>query len=317
VLILVLDLNGHIILLNKKGHTILGYDEGELTGKDWIATCLPSGIRDEVTGVFQRLMTGKPELVEYRENPVVTKQGAIRLIAWHNALLRDREGRIVGSLSSGDDITERKYADERIRASLREKEVLLKEIHHRVKNNLQVISSLLNMQSKHVHEDVEAFRESMNRIKSMALIHDKLYRSEDLSRIHFADYISDLSHELMSTYATERGVELELHIDPLSFDVDTAIPLGLIISELVSNCLKHAFHGRLGGRITIHLESLGDQVLLSISDNGIGFPEGIDFRNTPSLGMQLVVTLVEQLEGSVLLNKEGGTEFRIVFGAAG
>jgi len=216
------------------------------------------------------------------------------------------------------EITDRKKAEEALKASLREKEVLLKEIHHRVKNNLQVMSSLLNLQSQYLSDPKtrDVFRVSMDRIKSMALIHDKLYRSEDLSGISFPGYAGDLVNDLVNTYAVGRGIRLNLDIDPVSFNIDTAIPLGLIINELVSNSLKHAFPGRDGGVLTISLHREDAHMILIVSDNGIGFPEGLDFTDTPSLGMQLVVTLVEQLEGTIELMKGEGTGFRIFFGAA-
>ena len=217
------------------------------------------------------------------------------------------------------DVTERKHAEDTLKASLREKEVLLKEIHHRVKNNLQVMSSLLNLQSRYLTDQkaVDIFRESMDRVKTMALIHDKLYRSEDLSRIYFPAYVSDLVHDLVSAYAPGKGIELRIDVDPISFDVDTAIPLGLIINELVSNAVKHGFPGEIGGTVGIGLSAEGSRLTLTVSDNGTGFPENLDFMNAPSMGMQLVVTLVEQIDGDVELKRGKGTEFRIIFQVEG
>ena len=213
------------------------------------------------------------------------------------------------------DVSERREAEERVVASLREKEVLLREIHHRVKNNLQVISSLLRMQSEYIRapEDVGPFRASMDRIKSMALIHDKLYRSLTLASVSLPDYIRDLAGGLLATYALEGGIEMELDVAPLSLEIDDAIPVGLILNELVSNAVKHAFSEGAGGMVGIRAEAKDGEIRLTISDNGAGFPEDLDFRDTPSLGMQLVVTLVEQLEGTIELNRSGGTEFRITF----
>ena len=213
------------------------------------------------------------------------------------------------------EITDRKQAEEALKTSLKEKEVLLKEIHHRVKNNLQVMSSLLNLQTQYLSDPKtrDIFRVSMDRIKSMALIHDKLYRSEDLSSISFPGYAGDLVRDLVNTYAVGRDITLNLNIDPVSFNIDTAIPLGLLINELVSNSLKHAFSGMEAGVITIDLGKEDGEVTLTVSDDGVGFPEGLDFTDTPSLGMQLVVTLVEQIEGTIELVRGKGTEFRIAF----
>jgi len=214
-----------------------------------------------------------------------------------------------------EDISDRKAAEEAMQASLREKETLLKEIHHRVKNNLQIMSSLLNLQTQHVHdpEALEALRVSVDRIKSMALIHDKLYRSKTLSSIFFPVYAGDLARDLIGAYAVGKAVVLNLDVDPASFGIETALPLGLIINELVANSLKHGFPGEEGGMITIGLYMDGDHGTLMVSDTGIGFPEGTDFRETQSMGMQLVMILVEQLDGTVDLQRGKGTEFRITF----
>ena len=207
-----------------------------------------------------------------------------------------------------------------MQASLKEKEILLKEIHHRVKNNLQVMSSLLNLQSQHLTDPkaLDALKVSMDRIKTMALIHDKLYRSEALSTIHFPGYVRDLVHDLINTYAVGKGIALNLDVEPVSFDLDTSIPLGLIINELVSNSLKHAFPGDQGGTITIGLHTREIPMLtLVVSDTGVGFPEDLDYMDTQSMGMQLVVILVEQLEGSIELKRGKGTEFIISFQTSG
>jgi PAS domain S-box-containing protein len=299
-------------------YTMLGYEPYEFPEnyESWRNLVHSDDLDRVEANIREHIKSGEGYAIELR---VRTRPGDWKWILTRGKVVeRDARGLALRMVGTHSDITERRRAEGLIKASLKEKEVLLKEIHHRVKNNLQVISSLLNMQSRHVHnESVGAFRESIDRIKSMTLIHDKLYRSENLSRIYFADYIADLSHELLRTYATDKRVELDLHVDPLSFDIDTAMPLGLIINELASNALKHAFPEKAGSKITIHLKSLGKEVILTISDNGIGFPENLDFRDTPSLGMQLVVTLVEQLEGTIELNGTEGTEFRITFPATG
>jgi PAS domain S-box-containing protein len=214
------------------------------------------------------------------------------------------------------DITERKRAEEQLRVALKEKEVLLKEIHHRVKNNLAVISSLLNMQSKYIKDrkTLEVFRESQNRVKTMALIHTKLYQSTDLARIDFADYIKKLAADLFDSYRLEPdSISLLLNVENVQLDVNVAIPCGLIINELLSNALKHAFpEGHRGEvRISLHLED--ETVTLMVADNGIGFPGDIDFRNTESLGLQLVTALVMQLGGEIELTRDKGSTFRISF----
>jgi len=212
------------------------------------------------------------------------------------------------------EVVERKKAEGQIMASLIEKEVLLKEIHHRVKNNLQIISSLLNLQSGTLsRESAAAFKESQSRIKSMALIHEMLYRSQDLARIDFADYVRSLTAFLARSYTTKPGTHITIDILDISLDIDTAIPCGLIINELVSNSLKYAFNDRPTGEIKVSLSYADGIYTLIVSDNGTGLPPGTDYRNTASLGLQLVNTLVDQIEGSIRLEPGTGTTFMITF----
>ncbi len=220
------------------------------------------------------------------------------------------------NLLLNQEISERIRAEEQIKTSLKEKEVLLKEVHHRVKNNMQVIISLLNMQSRYFTDTkaIDIFTASMDRIKSMALIHNKLYQSESLSCINISDYVRDLSRSLVSTYSVNAHIELNLDIDPLPLDIDTLMPLGILINELLANSLKHAFPEERSGRIDILLKTEdAQQLILTVSDNGIGIPPGLDYMDTKSMGMQLIITLVEQLEGTIELNRDQGTEFRVTF----
>ncbi len=214
------------------------------------------------------------------------------------------------------EIAERKRVEQQMMSSLQEKEVLLKEIHHRVKNNLQIISSLLSLQSEKLNgqDPARTFRESQDRIRSMALIHEKLYQARDISRVDFAEYTRSLTSYLFRSYVTGPGIDLAVDIDGISLDIDKAIPCGLIINELVSNSLKYAFPDRRPGQICIRLSGDGNGYSLVVEDDGAGLPPGLDFRNTPSLGLQLVNTLVDQLEGRIELLHGTGTVFRITFG---
>ena len=270
--------------------------------------------RDTVRTALARTMEqDEPYEPDYRS---VWPDESIHYITARGRLVRDSAGKPLKIYGIIWDISSRKLAEEALQASLKEKETLLKEIHHRVKNNLQVMSSLLNMQCQHLDDPtaLDALKVSMHRIKTMALIHDKLYRSENLSSIYFPGYASDLAHDLISTYALSKDIVLNLDIDPVSLDIDTAIPLGLIINELVSNALKHAFKGEEAGMITIGLYTENTHATLVVSDTGAGFPDEVDFMKTESMGMQLVVTLVEQLEGTIELKRNKGTEFTISFG---
>ncbi|WP_052374118.1 PAS domain S-box protein [Methanobacterium sp. SMA-27] len=215
-----------------------------------------------------------------------------------------------------DVITERKEAEEKIKSSLKEKEVLLQEIHHRVKNNMQIISSLLNLQTKYVdaEESVNILRESQNRVKSMAMIHEKLYQSDDLTHIQFVDYIPSLVLNLFYSYNVEiTQIEPIFEIEDISLNMETAVPCGLIISELVSNSLKYAFPNGRKGEVRVSLKSEDDKYELIISDSGIGLPEKLDFDNLESLGLSLVNSLTEQIDGEITINISHGTEFKITF----
>ena len=200
---------------------------------------------------------------------------------------------------------------------IEEKDVLLKEIHHRVKNNLQVISSLLNLQSNHIEDPValQIFTESRNRVRSMALIHEKLYQSADLSRIDFQDYVKALTAGLHASFAGQSSaVRISADVEPIMLSVDSAVPCGLILNELVTNCFKYAFREAGKGEIQISLKRTEpSRLCLTVSDDGVGFPKNIDFRNTESLGMQLITTLTDQLDGTISLRNGCGTTFEIAF----
>ncbi len=220
-------------------------------------------------------------------------------------------------VSVGIDITERKIAEAQIQASLREKEVLLQEIHHRVKNNLQVISSLLDLQSQQIEEIgmLEVFRESQNRVKSMALVHEKLYQSKNFARINFAEYTESLVNYLFKAYELTPGnVIFELNIEEVNLNIDTAIPCGLIINELVSNALKYAFPGNRVGQINISLHSDNENhFTLIIQDDGVGIPENLNVNTVKSLGLQLVKVLIKQLKGKIEIDQSQGSQFRVSF----
>ena len=235
---------------------------------------------------------------------------------WYDSALLDESGNLISLLSLVLDVTERIQAEERLKASLEEKVVLLKEIHHRVKNNLQIISSLLNLQSDYLEDErsLDIFKVSQNRIESMALIHEKLYQSKDLAKINFAEYVQDLVDSLLSSYEIDSDrISTKLNVDDSLLSLDAAIPCGLIINELVLNSLKHAFPLGTKGEIFITLTKVGNSFTLSVGDNGIGLPVELDFQNTKSLGLQLVNALTSQLAGTIELNNNGGIEFKLNF----
>ncbi len=221
------------------------------------------------------------------------------------------------------ELTARRQAEEQLQASLREKEVLIREVHHRVKNNLQAISNLLYLQSNTIKDQrvQEAIRETQNRVKSIALIHEKLYQADNLAEININEYIHNLARHLLTSYLDNPDrVELKIKVDRTDLDIDTAVPLGVIINELVSNALKHAFPaGRnkpdgAADAISIELQTgLEGQLILIVSDNGIGLPEDIDISHSPSLGLQLVQMLSNHMSGLLEFERQAGTTFKITF----
>lgn len=235
------------------------------------------------------------------------------------ALQKTHEELMVRARELQTELTERRMAEMQLTSSLKEKEVLLKEIHHRVKNNLQIISSLIYLQSRGLKdpETLKLFQESQNRVKSMALIHEKLYQSKDLAQLDFSEYIHTLVDHLFSTYNINSNViSLKLKIDNLPLTIDMAIYCGIIINELISNSLKHAFQIRdkQQGEITIKLHAYGPRhYQLIVRDNGVGFPPDFDLKKAKTLGLQLVNNLTDQLGGKVDLTSDEGTTFCIIF----
>jgi PAS domain S-box-containing protein len=347
---------GTFVYLNPAAVRLFGAGSAEeLYGKDALVFMHPED-RESLRNRRHFIMaTGVT--VPLKEIRIVRRDGSIVDVEATAGISYYRGKRVVQVIQR--DITERKRAEEKIKASLREKEVLLKEIHHRVKNNLQIVSSLLYLQATRTEHPgaISALRESRNRVKSMALIHERLYQSPNLASVDMGEYTRNLVSDLQNSYRTEESfVRLTLNIDDIPLGITEAIPCGLIINELVSNALKHAFpkgrvfhrlacgklsseHGEPGtrlrvweaqgalppegaarapvvaGEITIRLQREGpNQTKLVVSDNGIGLPEQMDFQKSPSLGLTLINSLVEQLSGTIVLDRKGGTAFTIRFG---
>ncbi|HTX61659.1 MAG TPA: PAS domain S-box protein, partial [Methanobacterium sp.] len=315
-LIITTDVDGTILFCNKSLQSIFGYLRDEIIGKN-LTVLMPERLKkDYINGLEIFKSSGEHIRVgKTLKTFGLRKEGTefpfeMSLASWKSgnkhfftAIIRD--------------ITEREKADTQIVNSLKEKEILLKEIHHRVKNNLQIISSLLDLQETYVKGDetaVNVLKESQNRVLSMAMIHEMLYQSKDLSHINFADYLRSLVSSLFHTYGMESRVIMVINVDKFFLNVETSVPLGLIISELLSNSLKYAFPGDRIGKLTISIGHVDNDFELIISDDGVGFPEGIDFRNVnSSLGLQLVNSLVNQLDGSIELDRSKGTKFIIKF----
>ena len=225
---------------------------------------------------------------------------------------------VAGAMANAQLYADLGRAESAIRSSLNEKEVLLKEINHRVKNNLQIISSLLHLQSRDIHDEqaLRSFQVSQDRIRAMALVHEKLYQSDDLARIDFGDYIESLATDLGSSYGLgSRDVKLKIDVENILLGVDTAIPCGVIVNEMVANSLKHGFPGDRSGQIAISFREADGQYTMIFKDDGVGFPEDLDISHPSSLGLTIVNAVTGQLGGTIGLGRNGGSEIRITFPA--
>jgi PAS domain S-box-containing protein len=306
------DREGRYLSVNAPYAAMVGYSVEDMIGMEWSRTVHPED-RECLMGAYRQMLSdGKVEV----EGRAVRKDGTV-MYKQVVMIKANEQGEFAGHYCFIKDITGRKQVEQQIAASLREKELLLKEIHHRVKNNLQLISSLLNLQAAQIHDErvLAVFKESQNRIRAVAFVHEKLYQSKDLARIDLAEYIRSLANHLLDSYDVgSDAVVVGIHVDDAPMDLDTAIPCCLITNELVSNALKHAFVGGRTGRVRIDLGSCaGNRHSLVVSDNGVGFPATVDFQTTTSLGLQLVCALVEQLAGTIELERNGGTTWKITF----
>ncbi len=310
--IIVYDTYGKIIYWNDSAESIYGYTEEEMLGKNIKILYSNFDLEEKVPLNIQTIL----ELGEYiGEWEGRRKDGSKVYVDLRETVLYGEKNEIIGIIGVSKDITQRKKAELKIKESLEEKEVLLQEIHHRVKNNLQIISSLLNLQTHYVEgeETINVLKDSQNRVKSMAIVHEKLYQSPNLKDINFKEYIEDLISVLFYSYGIEsENIKTLINLEDLKIDIDTAIPCGLIINELVTNSLKYAFpNGK--GILKVELTSKSDYTKLRVADNGIGLPPDIDLENSNTLGLKMVNSLVHQLEGTLNLNRTGGTEVVIKF----
>ena len=310
-MITITDLNNRFTFVNRAFQNKYGFKESELIGKEVEILGSVKNPPEIHKVVFKDTQKGgwEGELINTKKN------GTEFPILLSTSQIKNNEGEVIGYIGVARDITELKNAYDLLRHSLKEKEILLKEVYHRVKNNMQVISSLLNIQSRSVTEPtaIEMFRETQNRVRIMQLIHEKLYMSQDLSKIDFSLYIRNLTDQLRRAYPISKNIEVTINSEGIYLGADRAIPCGLIINELLSNAYKYAFKDYSKGNIYIELTSQEDKYVLIVSDNGAGIPDTINFRESDSLGMILISTLSDQLEGTVEIDRTGGTKFTIRF----
>ena len=311
-----LSLSGEIESWNPGAERLYGYTAQEALGQPRTLT-IPAHERDEIMTQVDRLVRG--ERIEDFEAIRQRKSGSLIDVSVRVSPIRDEAGVVTGISGIARDITASKEADRRIKASLQEKEVLLKEVHHRVKNNLQVVSSLLNIEAgRMTHpEAIDAFRKSQSRVRSIAAFHEGVYQAKDLANVDMARYLGDLLRGLRGTYgAPSDGVATQVRAEGVELSADLAIPCGLIANELITNAFKHAFPLG-GGTIDIALERRAGGLVLRVADDGVGLPSDFDLAALDSLGLQLVQTLSQQIGGSLGVDSASrGVAFTVPFNAS-
>lgn len=310
------DIDGKILFCNASLSTIFGYPFHELIGKN-LTILMPDRFKDDyIYGLENFKRSGAHNRIgRTLETTGLKKDGTefvfeMSLAAW-------KSGEKIYFTSIIRDITERLRAERKLKESIKEKDVLLKEIHHRVKNNLQIISSLLDIQEGYVKESptaVNVLKESQNRVLSMAMIHEMLYQTQNLNHINFGLYLQNMTSSLYQSYGVDRRIiKLILNVEEIFLNIETAIPLGLIISELITNSLKYAFPNENTGELMVDLQSHNSEYILFISDNGIGIPETVQIDKTKTLGLRLVNILTKQIDATLTLDLTKGTKFTIKF----
>lgn len=312
--VIVTDPRGSIEYVNPKFTQLTGYTLEDVRGKN--PRILKSGemSSDMYKELWETISAGGEWHGEFHNKK---KNGELFWEAASISAIRTEQGDVTHYVAIKEDITQRKRADLALRASLQEKETLLREIHHRVKNNLQIISSLLSLQAHETADPrlTKSFAESRNRIRSMALVHEQLYQSQNFSAIDFRKYLEVVISRLMEQQP-DSHITSSVDAEDIWLDIDRAIPCGLIVNELVTNCLKHAFVGRSGGRVALRMRRIAQNLVrLEVEDDGCGFPGEIDFYNAKTMGVTIVRTLVEQLEGTIRKETGAGTHFIIEFRA--
>jgi PAS domain S-box-containing protein len=310
------SLDGRFVRVNRHFCEIFGYTEEEILEVTFQDIVHLDDVEADVD-LARQLIAG--EIADYStERRCHSKDGSIVWVTLSVSIARNEDGRPLHFISVVEDITRRKGAELALKKSLNEKEVLLREIHHRVKNNMQVISSLLNLQSRGIDDPAleKVFHESQTRVRAMAMIHEVLYDSGDLSAIDLAAYVKKLARSLIRFYgAGGDRVHIEVKAEKVFLGIDDTVPCGLVINELLSNSLKYAFPNGRPGAIEISAHSTGGgEIAVAVRDDGIGLPPGLDIRQTETMGMSIVVGLVEnQLGGRIELDRSEGTCFTIIF----
>ncbi|KHK02977.1 sensor histidine kinase [Desulfovibrio sp. TomC] len=305
--------DGQWLLVNDRLCQLVGCSRQELLGHSLVEAIVPEDMA-AVEARVEESLAGRLETFA-RQGRCIRPDGVSIQVNLTVSLVRDDAGRPDYFVFVVEDITERRVAEEALRQSLKDKELLLREVHHRVKNNLQVISSLFFLQAE-VTANAEAravLLESRTRIASMALVHEGLYRSGDFGHIDLADYVTRLAGQLQSSLGQRGGVCCKLGLEPIFVSIEKAAPLGLVLNELITNAIKHAYGPGQSGEVQVGARLEGDTIRVTVGDHGKGLPEGFSIEGTESLGMQLVANLTRQLQGQVRAENAGGARFTLIF----
>ena len=313
------DLEGYILTWNQGAQRLYGYTEEDIIGKH-VSILVPPGHPEEIPEIMKKLRSG--EKINYYETIRQTKYGQLINVSLSISPIVNSSGKIIGASAIARDITAQKREQEEkarlmkdLEESLSQKNLLLQEVYHRVKNNLQVVSSLLDLGSRYVAADPKraagVFKESIQRIRAMALVHEKLYKAGDLERLNLSEYLKSLLDQLIRTYVTNKKMNFDLEGDCAEVDLNSGVALGLIFNELVTNSLKYAYPDSEKGKILIHCKLEEDSLILHYSDYGVGLPDGVDISTSETFGFRIVKLLTAQLNGTIQLHENQGTSFEI------
>ncbi|MBD1846848.1 PAS domain-containing protein [Cyanobacteria bacterium FACHB-63] len=311
------DVQGQLTYINSRCEEIVGHTLEESVGERWLNYVHPDD-RDRVLHPWiEDAKAGRPHTEQFR---IITPAQEIRWLHVRTAPMLSEQEELIGHTGTIEDITIQKLAEAKVQASLQEKEALLKEIHHRVKNNLQIISSLIYLQAQRIQdpEVKEIFKDSQSRISSMALVHDTLYRSEDFAHINLSEYVQSLTLSLFNIYRIQpEHVSLSVQVQPnIVVSLEKAIPCGLILNELMTNALKHGFMNEETGEVTVTLNHDSSGICLTVENNGKILPESFQLQEIRSMGLRLVNALANQLNAQITVEKTQKTRFNVTFNCA-
>jgi PAS domain S-box-containing protein len=304
------DLNGIVLSWNPGAARIFGYTPQEIIGRP-VAMLTAPGNENQVPEILRELKAGNR--LEHFETQRKRKDGTLIHVSLTISPIKDDHGKIIAASSIAKDITKQKQAAMMIQAQLQEKQVLLQEIHHRVKNNLQLVASLLELRSREMENEAakSAFNDSIGRIRSMALLHEKMYSANIVGSVNFAEYVKSLFEPLAEAFNKDLPINFVVDSDHFMLDINRAVPLGLILNELLTNSLKHAFSSSESAQIFVKIRTDMNKVAVTVADNGAGLPPHINLFNSNSFGFKIVRLLVEQIEGQIRVQNLNGAVFEI------